>query len=273
MTPTPPINTELKRYLKQLHLPAVQECYQDYAHQARQESLGHEQYLLTVMEHECHVRRMNRINRFMRESRLPLEKSLAQFERDRLPRAVAMQLPSLLEGTFLDRNENVLAFGTPGSGKTHLLCAIAQELVQQERRVLFTSASMLVQELLAAKRDLKLTRVIKDLSKYELLILDDIGYVQQNRDEMEVLFTLLAERYERGSVMITSNLAFSQWERIFKDPVTTAAAIDRLIHHSIILELNIDSYRLEHSRNHGQGKGKTTKRTKEQSEEVIVVGK
>jgi DNA replication protein DnaC len=153
---------------------------------------------------------------------------------------------SLLEGHFLDRKENVLAFGNPGSGKSHLLCAIGQELISRyARHVYFTSCNLLVQELLIAKRDLKLSRLFKKLSKYEAIVIDDIGYVQQDREEMEVLFTLLAERYERGSVMITSNLAFSQWEKIFKDPMTTAAAIDRLVHHSVILELNIPSYRYE----------------------------
>jgi DNA replication protein DnaC len=165
----------------------------------------------------------------------------------RLPAKVASQVKVLLEGSFLDRSENVLAFGNPGSGKTHLLCAIGQELVHQGRRVLFASCNLLVQQLLLAKQELSLPRVLKRLSKYDALIIDDIGYVQQNRQEMEVLFVLLAERYERGSVMITSNLPFSQWERIFKDPMTTAAAIDRLVHHSVILELNLPSYRLEHS--------------------------
>lgn len=244
---TTTLNGDLKTYLKALHLPTVRECFQECAHVARQESLSYEQYLLSVVERECEVRRTNRIGRLLRESRLPLEKSLAQFERSRLPLAINTQIASLVEGTFLDRRENVLAFGNPGSGKTHLLCAIAQELVQRGRCVLFTASSMLVQELLVAKRDLKLARLIKRLARYELLVLDDIGYVQQTREEMEVLFTLLSERYERGSVMITSNLPFSQWERVFKDPTTTAAAIDRLVHHSIILELNIESYRLTHS--------------------------
>jgi len=142
----------------------------------------------------------------------------------------------------------VLAFGNPGSGKTHLLCAIAQELVHQGHPVLYTPCSHLVQQLLVAKRDLELPRALKRLSKYDAIMIDDIGYVQQDRDEMEVLFTLLADRYERGSVMITSNLTFSKWERIFKDPMTTAAAIDRLVHHSVILELDIESYRLEQSK-------------------------
>ena len=137
------------------------------------------------------------------------------------------------------------AFGNPGSGKTHLLCAVAQELVQQGKRVLFMPCSLLVQNLLVAKRDLELHKILKKLSRYDAMLIDDIGYVQQSREEMEVLFTLLADRYEGASVMLTSNLPFSQWEKIFKDPMTTAAAIDRLVHHSVIIELNLQSYRLE----------------------------
>ena len=129
--------------------------------------------------------------------------------------------------------------------KTHLLCAIGHSLIQQGHKVYFSTCSLLVQELLRAKRDLVLEKTLKKLAGYEALIIDDIGYVQQNREEMEVLFTLLAHRYERGSVMLTSNLAFSKWESIFKDPMTTAAAIDRLVHHSVILELNLSSYRIE----------------------------
>ena len=144
----------------------------------------------------------------------------------------------------MDHKENILAFGNPGSGKTHLLCAIGQELIRNGRKVYFATCSLLVQDLLKAKQQLQLARVLKKLSKYDALIIDDIGYVQQDRSEMEVLFTLLADRYERGSVMITSNLPFSKWEQIFKDPMVTAAAIDRLVHHSVILELNIESYRM-----------------------------
>ena len=145
-----------------------------------------------------------------------------------------------------------MVFGNPGSGKTHLLCAIGQKLVRQSRPIYFTSSSLLVQKLLGAKRDLDLARVLKKLSRYQAIIIDDIGYVQQSREEMEVFFTLLAERYERGSVMLTSNLAFSKWERIFKDPMTTAAAIDRLVHHSVILELNLPSYRLKEAEGKNQ---------------------
>src|SRR5438128_12316089 len=113
------------------------------------------------------------------------------------------------------------------------------------RPVLLTKCNLLVQELLAAKRDLRLPALIKRLSQWEALYIDDLGYVQQSREEMEVLFTLLAERYERGSVLVTSNLAFSKWEQIFKDPMTTAAAVDRLVHHSVIIEMNLPSYRAE----------------------------
>jgi DNA replication protein DnaC len=134
-----------------------------------------------------------------------------------------------------------------------ILCLIAQEAVLQGRRIYFSTSALLVQKLLLAKRDLQLEKQIKKLSKYDAILIDDIGYVQQNREEMEVLFTLLAERYERGSVMLSSNLPFSNWEQIFKDPMTTAAAIDRLVHHSVILELNIKSYRVEKAKSRKKG--------------------
>jgi len=238
----------LEDYLKELHLPTVRTCYEEVAEAAAREPLSHVEFLLAVLERECEVRRKNRVDRRLRESRLPLEKSLESFDMKRLPQKVVHQAKALLDGSFVERRENVLAFGNPGSGKTHLLCAVCQELVQGGRRVMYTTTSLLVQELLIAKRDLALPRVLKRLSGYDVLLIDDLGYVQQTREEMEVLFTLLAERYERGSVMITSNLPFSKWESIFKDPMTTAAAIDRLVHHSIILELNLPSYRMEHAK-------------------------
>lgn len=242
------VRKKLHQDLKELRLPTVRRCYEEQAKQAEKDSSSYEQYLHELLELEVEARQQNRVVRFLRESRLPLEKSWKGFDRKRLPRKVDMQLNTLVEGSFVDRHENVLAFGNPGSGKTHLLCAIGQELIHRGHRVLFTTCSLLVQDLLVAKRELRLARLLKRLSKFRPLIIDDIGYVQQDRDEMEVLFTLLAERYERGSVMLTSNLPFSKWEKIFKDPMTTAAAIDRIVHHSIILELNVPSYRLEHSK-------------------------
>ncbi len=235
-------------YLKELRLPTIRSCFEEVARQAEQETLSYQRYLLALVERELQVRRQHHLERQLRDSRLPLDKDWASFDLKRLPPKLARQVQSLLDGSFVDRRENLLAFGKPGSGKTHLLSAIAQELVRRGRKVYFSTCSLLVQELLAAKRDLRLSRVIKKLGRYEAMMIDDLGYVQQSREEMEVLFTLLAERYERGSVLITSNLPFSKWEAIFKDPMTTAAAIDRLVHHCVILELNIPSYRMEQAK-------------------------
>jgi len=245
MSPAEDVKAVLVEHLKELHLPAMREGFEAAARQAQQEAFSYEQYLLELTERECQTRRQNRIERLRRQSRLPPEKTLGAFDLKRLPAKLRQQVRTLLDGSFLDRRDNVLAFGNPGSGKTHLVCAIGLELVQAGRPVYFTPTNLLVQDLLIAKRDLKLSRILKRLSRYEALILDDLGYVQQSQEEMEVLFTLLADRYERASVIVTSNLPFSKWEAIFKDPMTTAAAIDRLVHHSVILELNLPSYRME----------------------------
>jgi DNA replication protein DnaC len=181
-------------------------------------------------------------------ARLPREKTLATFDRSRLKQSVARQFAALLNGDFLARAENVLVFGNPGGGKTHLLCALGHELVKQGHAVYFTPCVLLVQRLLLAKAGLWLEKELKRLDRFAALIIDDLGYVQQSREEMEVLFTLLAHRYERRSVLLTSNLVFSEWERIFKDPLTTAAAVDRLVHHSVILEMNLPSYRMENAK-------------------------
>jgi DNA replication protein DnaC len=239
---------KLQEGLRELHLPSFRDAYLQSAEEARRERLSYEEYLEALVEREIQHRRERRIERYLRESRLPLEKDLDSFDRKRLPAKVDASVSQLLEGQFLDQAENVLAFGNPGSGKTHLLCALGQELILQGHRILFRSCQLLVQELLAAKRELRLERALKRLARYDALIVDDIGYVQQDREEMEVLFTLMADRYERRSMMITSNLPFSKWQQIFKDPMTTAAAVDRLVHHSIILELNLTSYRLEEAK-------------------------
>lgn len=235
----------LDELLRTLHLPSVRSYYAEAAQMARGEGLTYEQFLYNLCEVEIADRFEHRAQRLLRESRLPLEKTWDTFEQARLPLTMRQQLRILADGSFLDRRENVLAFGNPGSGKTHLLCALAQKLTLAGRRILYRPCCLIVQDLLAAKRDLALAKLLKHLSLYEGLLIDDLGYVQQTREEMEVLFTLLADRYERGSVLITSNLPFSAWEQIFKDPMTTAAAIDRLVHHSIILELNLPSYRMD----------------------------
>ena len=230
---------------KVLFLSGVRDYYKELSHVAEQETMRYEDYLLELLLRECEVRYNKRIARLLKASKLPLEKNLENFDLKRLPPKLQHKVKTLLEGSFVDSRENILAFGNPGSGKTHLLCAIGLELVQKNRRVRYTTSSLLVQELLIAKRDLELEKLLNKLSRFDVIIIDDFGYVQQSREEMEVLFTLMNHRYERGSIMLTSNLPFSKWESIFKDPMTTAAAIDRLVHHSVILEMNIPSYRME----------------------------
>jgi DNA replication protein DnaC len=201
--------------------------------------------LLEVFEAEAGERSQRRTERLLKYSRLPAGKTFETIERARLPRPVLAKLDELATGDFLDRADNVLCFGLPGRGKTHAAAALGHALVTRGHSVLFTPTFRLVQELLAAKRDLALPRALQRLDAFELLILDDIGYVQQSADEVEVLFTLMAERYERRSLLITSNLTFGEWDRIFKNPMTTAAAIDRLVHHSAILEFGGKSKRAD----------------------------
>jgi DNA replication protein DnaC len=213
------VKAELTNRLSELYLATIKRTYEEAARLAERDTLSYERYLLDLVTRECQDRQQKRIERLLRQSRIPVEKSMANFNLKRLPPKVALLTKSLLEGEVLDRHENVLTFGNPGSGKTHLLCAIGQEFIARGRRMYFTTSALLVQDLLVAKRDLKLSRFIKKLAHFEGLIIDDLGYVQQSREEMEVLFTLLAERYERGSVFLSSNLPFSKWEGIFKDPI------------------------------------------------------
>jgi DNA replication protein DnaC len=244
-TPSPSTTERLTEQLRELRLPAIRDHFPSQAERAARENLSYPQYLESLTRLECEARTQGRIRRMATASRLPLGKTWDQFRWSRLPKMAQYQFQALRDGGFLARRENVLVFGKPGSGKTHAICAVAEQLVLRGHPVLFTTCSLLVQDLLAAKRDLRLERFLKKLAGFSGLVIDDLGYVQQSREEMEVLFTLLAERYERGSVMLTSNLPFSQWTAIFKDPMTTAAAIDRLVHHSVIVELNVPSYRLE----------------------------
>ncbi len=241
----PNLKAHLTQHLNDLRLPTICKLYEDLAIQATKNSISYEQYLYDLMSSEYDEKWNKKIQRLLKISRLPLEKRWDNFKQDRLPLKVRQQAEQLLKADFLKQSINVLVFGVPGTGKSHLLCAIAQELVKQGHSILFTTSTILVQELLMFKQRLELAKYLKRLSRYEAILIDDIGYVQQSREEMEVLFTLLADRYEHGSIMLTSNLPFSKWEQIFKDPMTTAAAIDRLVHHSIIIELNIPSYRME----------------------------
>lgn len=235
----------LEVLLRGLKLPGFVSHHEDLAVRAQCEGWSFGRYLHGLAELEHRERSVRRIDRLLRRSELPTDKTLATLERGRLPAAVQRQLPVLCDGGFVERGENVLLFGLPGRGKTHVASVLGHELVARGHAVLFTATHALVQRLLRAKRDLALERELKVLDGFDAVIVDDIGYVQQSREEMEVLFTFLAERYERRSVIITSNLVFSQWDRIFKDPMTTAAAIDRIVHHATILELDGVSFRNE----------------------------
>lgn len=212
---------------------------------------GCDQALVTlaeVLEVEAQARRERRVERLRRSSRLPPAKTFDTLDVTRVPRQVLIQARELARGHFVERADNVLLFGRPGVGKSHLACALGHALVALGISVLFLPAYQLVQQLLAARRDLDLPRALRGLDAYEVIVLDDLGYVQQSPDEAEVLFTLMAERYERRSLIITSNLVFSEWDRIFKNPMATAAAIDRLVHHATIIEIDRDSIRAEEAK-------------------------
>ena len=231
------LHHSLSIMLRTLKLPTFAAMHEQVALQGDRDGWTLGQSLRHLCELEIEARRQRKIERLLKAAGLPPDKTLATLDIKRWPTKVQRQIPALCEGDFLDRAENLLVFGLPGRGKSHLCAAIGYELVRRGRSVHFTSTAMIVQRLLRAKRDLVLERELDRLDHFDAVILDDIGYVQQERDEMEVLFTFLAARYERKSVIITSNLVFSQWDRIFKDAMTTAAAIDRLVHHSVILEL------------------------------------
>jgi DNA replication protein DnaC len=231
--------------LKAFRLPSFLANHVELARKAEKSGWSHVAYLEALAELEAQDRQDRRVERLMKDAKLPRDKTLATLELDRFPAAIRTQVKALAGGQFLAGATNICVFGNPGTGKSHIVSAIGHELVRQGHSVHFTPVSELVERLLVAKRDLRLTRELRRLDHFECLALDDIGYVKQGRDEMEVLFTLLSERYERRSVMITSNLVFSKWDQIFKDPMTTAAAIDRVVHYSVIVELNVPSYRAE----------------------------
>ena len=243
-----PINRsiELQTLLTQLNLGAMADVFADVALRAAKEGLSHEAYLYELVRLETEQRTQRRTTRLVRASGLPIEKTFRTLALNRLSPSLQLQLERLKSASFLETATNIIAIGKPGVGKSHCMAAVGYAVIEAGYPVLWTPTSTLVQRLLAAKRDLRLPQELAKLDKFACVILDDIGYVQHDRDEMEVLFTFLAERYERKSVMITTNLVFSEWERIFKNPMTTMAAIDRLVHHSVILDMmSVESYRAQ----------------------------
>lgn len=250
---------ELENMLMTLGLRAIAVHHEECARLSEDNGLSYLEFLAQLVELEIEYRQQKRIERLTKQAQLPCDKSLDELNLKRLKGALSpSQLKTLQEGSFIDRKENLLIFGNPGTGKTHLCIGLAQAWCQRGRKVVFTSAANLVQKLLRAKRDLELDKFMRRLDRVEVLIIDDISYVPYDRQETDVLFTLLSERYERRSLLITSNAVFSEWETIFKDKMTTAAAIDRLVHHASILELNVPSYRSESAQSKQKKREETT---------------
>jgi DNA replication protein DnaC len=235
--------------LRSFGLTTMASIWEPTLARAEEENWGYARLMQHLCESEAQDRRERRMQRLLKAARLPEGKTLGNLNEKLLPQKIRRLLPTLLEGHFVGRAENILAFGLPGRGKTHFLAAVGRELIlRHDYPVFFTPTFKLVQQLLAAKKELRLETQLKELDRYPVVILDDLGYVQQDREEMEVLFTFLAERYERRTVMISSNLVFSKWDQIFKDPMTTLAAIDRLVHHAVILEFSGESVRAQNAR-------------------------
>ncbi len=238
---------QLEALLRSLNLKSFVRNYKEFADKSHKQKLNHIAYLHELVQAESTERQTRKVERLIKEAKLPRGKTLDGFNLSKQPSLSPGRLKELAQGDFLDLCENLLIFGIPGAGKTHLSSSLAREWCLRGRRVLYTTAAMLVQDLLVAKRDLKLNEMIKKLDGFEAIVIDDISYVPYTRDETDVLFVLLAARYEIRSVVITSNLIFSDWGNIFKDPMTTRAAIDRLIHHATILELT-ESYRQQEAK-------------------------
>lgn len=242
---------KLRALLARLNLGGMAAVFADLALKAAKENLSHEAYLFELGKHEEELRTQRRSARLLRASGLPADKTFRTLNLSKLSPQLQLQVERLKGGSFLSSATNVIAAGRPGVGKSHIAAALGYELILQGYPVLWTPTSTLVQRLLAAKRDLRLPQELAKLDKFACVILDDIGYVQQDRDEMEVLFTFLSERYETKSVIITTNLVFSEWNQIFTNPMTTMAAIDRVVHHSVILDMmEVESYRASEANTH-----------------------
>jgi DNA replication protein DnaC len=245
--PSPDIQIDAGRLpvmLTTLRLPSIARHWQTFATRADREGWGAARYLAALCEHELTDRTSRRIARHLVAAGLPRGKTFATFDFAAVPTIRKAQLLSLGAGDpWIDQGGNILCFGPSGTGKTHAAAAVGHALVEGDRRVLFSRTTDLVQKLQAAHRDLSLPALLSRLDRFDCLILDDLGYASKDQAETAVLFELIAERYERKSLIITCNQPFSEWNAIFPNAAMTVAAIDRLVHHATILEFNTESYR------------------------------
>lgn len=257
MKTTDPVDAaRLELMLTELRLPAIKILWPRFADQADKEGWPAARFLAALGEHEIAERDRRRIERHL-DARLPVGKTLETFDFDTVPMVSKAQVMALAAGdSWLEKGANLILFGPPGTGKSHLAAALGLALVENGSRVLFTRTTDLVQKLQIARRDLALAAAIDKLDKYHLLILDDIAYISKDQAETSVLFELISARYERRSMLITANQPFGDWNRIFPDPAMTLAAIDRLVHHSTILEMNVESYRRRTAIEQKRGRGR-----------------
>ena len=257
--------------LSELRLPGIKLMWARLAEQSDKEGWPAARFLAAIAEHEMVDRGRRRMERHLTEARLPAGKTLATFDFDSVPMVSKAQVMALASGNeWLDKGANILLFGPPGGGKSHLSSALGLALIENGRRVFFARTTDLVQRLQIARRELALEAAIAKLDRYDLLILDDIAYVTKDQAETSVLFELIAARYERRSMLITANQPFGEWGRIFPDQAMTLAAIDRLVHHATILEMNVESYRRREALDRKRGRGRpatlATPKTTEKAE-------
>ena len=256
----------LNLLLNELRLPAIKVLWPLFAEQSDKEGWPAARFLATIAEHEIAERGRRRIERHLVEARLPAGKTLDNFDFEAVPMISKAQVTALAAGDgWLGKGANLLLFGPPGGGKSHLAAAIGLTLIENGWRVLFTRTTDLVQKLQVARRELNLEAAISRLDRFDLMILDDLAYVTKDQAETSVLFELISARYERRSMLITANQPFGEWNKVFPDPAMTLAAIDRLVHHATIVEMNVESYRrrtaLERKRGPGRPPSHATPKT------------